>query len=47
MVFWQVRGGAEGEQERGAQENNIITIGWNKLPDLSTIMISLRLNNFG
>jgi predicted Mrr-cat superfamily restriction endonuclease len=37
MTLWVVRAGANGEQEQDALTNNIITIAWNDLPDLSTI----------
>jgi len=37
MSLWLVRAGRHGEQEQGALENNVITIGWNELPDLSNI----------
>jgi len=37
MTLWVVRAGDEGQQEKGAIENNIVTIGWNRLPDLSII----------
>jgi restriction system protein len=33
--LWVVRAGKEGEQERAALENNVVTIGWNEFPDLS------------
>ena len=32
-----VRAGRYGEQEGIALENNVVTIGWNELPDLSNI----------
>jgi len=32
-----VRAGKHGEQEQGALENDIVTIGWNELPDLSKV----------
>lgn len=35
MSLWMVRAGKHGEQEQGALENDIVTIGWNELPDLS------------
>ncbi len=35
--FWVVRAGGKGEEERIALDNNIITIGWNNLSDLSSI----------
>lgn len=37
MSLWLVRAGEYGEQEHGALENNIVTIGWNELPDLSAV----------
>ncbi len=37
MTFWLVRADKHGEQEEGALENNVVTIGWNDLPDLSKI----------
>ena len=37
MTLWLVRAGAHGDQEQGAYSNNIVTIGWNELPDLSNI----------
>jgi restriction system protein len=37
MSLWLVRAGKHGEQEQGAIENNIVTIGWNELPDLSNV----------
>ena len=37
MTFWLVRAGKHGEQENGAIKNNVITIGWDELPDLSKI----------
>lgn len=37
MTFWLVRADKYGEQEEGALENNVVTIGWNDLPDLSKI----------
>jgi len=45
MPFWLVRAGKYGEQEQDALEKNIITIGWNDLPDLSTIKIKDELEN--
>ena len=35
MTLWLVRAGAHGEQEQGAYDNSIVTIGWNDLPNLS------------
>lgn len=37
MSLWLVRAGRHGEQEQGALENEVVTIGWNDLPDLSDI----------
>jgi restriction system protein len=40
QALWVVRAGKEGEQERAALENNLVTIGWNEFPDLSLIKIN-------
>lgn len=37
MGLWLVRAGKHGEQELGALEKSVVTIGWNDLPDLSNI----------
>jgi len=37
MSLWLVRAGRHGEQEHGALENNVVTIGWNELSDLSNV----------
>ena len=37
MTLWLVRAGRRGEQERGALDHEVVTIGWNELPDLSNI----------
>src|ERR1044071_2015705 len=37
MTFWMVRAGRHGEEEQQALTNNVVTIGWNKLPDLRGI----------
>ena len=37
MSLWTVRAGKNGEQEQGALENNVVTMLWNELPDLSDI----------
>lgn len=37
MAVWLVRAGRRGEQEQIALDNNLVTIGWNELPDLSGI----------
>ena len=35
--FWVVRAGGKGEEEKIALDNNVITIAWNELPDLSSL----------
>jgi restriction system protein len=35
LAFWLVRAGRHGEQEQGALEHNVTTIGWNDMPDVS------------
>jgi len=37
MSLWLVRAGRHGEQEQGALEHNVVTIGWNEFSDLSDI----------
>ena len=37
MTFWVVRAGKHGEQEQEIFEDNVISIGWDNLPDLSQI----------
>ena len=37
MALWLVRAGPHGEQEQGALEHNVATIGWNEIPDVSKI----------
>jgi len=37
IALWVVRAGRSGEQEKAALQNNIITIGWNELDNLSSI----------
>lgn len=37
MALWIVRAGRKGEQEDSAIKNNVVAIGWNELPDLSSI----------
>jgi restriction system protein len=37
MALWMVRAGRNGEQEEGALEHGVVAIGWNELPDLSSI----------
>jgi len=38
MALWMVRAGRHGEQEQRAIEKNFVTIGWNELPDLSSVV---------
>jgi predicted Mrr-cat superfamily restriction endonuclease len=35
MALWLVRAGAHGDEEQGALEHNVATIGWNEMPDVS------------
>jgi len=37
MALWLVRAGPHGEEERGALQHNVATIGWNEMPDVSKI----------
>lgn len=37
MSLWLVRAGKHGEQEQGALDNSVVTIGWNEFDDLSKI----------
>ncbi|MET3575510.1 restriction endonuclease [Bhargavaea ullalensis] len=37
MTLWLVRAGKNGEQEESALTNNVAVIGWEELPDLSSI----------
>lgn len=37
MALWLVRAGKNGEQEEVALEQNVVTIGWSELGDLSAI----------
>jgi len=37
MSLWMVRAGSYGEQEQGALDNGVVTIGWNRFADLSNI----------
>jgi len=41
-----VRAGRYGQQEQGALDNNVVTIGWNKLPDLSNIKTKEEFTKF-
>jgi len=43
MSLWLVRAGKYGEQEQGALENDVVTIGWNELPDLSNVKTRVEL----
>ena len=45
MALWLVRAGKYGENEHHALEKNIVTIGWNEIPDLSTITAKKDLEN--
>lgn len=37
MSLWMVRAGSYGEQEQGALDNGVVTIGWNRFADLSNV----------
>ncbi len=37
MTFWMVRAGSHGEEEQDALDKNLVTIGWNDIPDLRNI----------
>jgi predicted Mrr-cat superfamily restriction endonuclease len=37
MTFWMVRAGRHGEEEQEALDNNLVTIGWNKIQKLGNI----------
>ena len=43
MSLWLVRAGKHGEQEQGALENHVVTIGWNELTDLSKVKTKSEL----
>ena len=45
MTLWVIRAGKHGEQEHDALENNVCTIGWNELPNLSNIDNVQELTN--
>ena len=45
ISLWVVRAGRKGQQEKAALQNNIITIGWNELDDLSKDFLN-RLQRF-
>ncbi|HJT47528.1 MAG TPA: hypothetical protein VJ729_05040 [Nitrososphaeraceae archaeon] len=37
MALWLVRAGPHGEEEHGALQHNVATIGWNEMPNVSKI----------
>jgi restriction system protein len=43
LTLWLVRAGEHGDQEPGVLDNKIVAIGWNKLPDLSSIQDKEKL----
>ena len=43
LSLWMVRAGKHGAQEAIAIHNGIITIGWNDLPDLSSLKTKAEL----
>lgn len=45
MTLWLVRAGKHGDQEQGAYNNKVVTIGWNELPDLSNIKSEEQLED--
>jgi len=45
MSLWLVRAGRHGEQEQGALENSVVTIGWNEFSDLSNVKTREELHN--
>jgi len=45
MSLWLVRAGRYGEQEQGALEHSIVTIGWNGFSDLSNIQTREELHD--
>ncbi len=45
MAVWVVRAGRRGEQEQIALDNNVVTIAWNDLPDLSAVQDREELAN--
>lgn len=46
MNLWLVRAGPHGEQEQIALEENVVTIEWNELPDLSKFKNRVDLATF-
>ncbi len=46
MALWLVRAGAHGDEEQGALQYNVATIGWNEIPDNSKIDNKEHLGNF-
>lgn len=45
MAVWLVRAGKYGEREQTALEKGVLVIGWNELPDLSTVQSREALAN--
>jgi restriction system protein len=45
MALYMVRGGRQGEQEQTILQNDIVAIGWNRLPDLSKIKTRAELKD--
>jgi hypothetical protein len=45
MAVWLVRAGRRGEQEQSALDHNLVTIGWNELPDLSSVTAKRALTD--
>ncbi|WP_223813669.1 restriction endonuclease [Geobacillus zalihae] len=43
MAVWLVRAGRYGEQQEAALEHGVAVIGWNELPDLSSIQTKEQL----
>ncbi|WP_256832547.1 hypothetical protein [Parageobacillus thermoglucosidasius] len=43
MAVWLVRAGRNGEQQEAALEHGVAVIGWNELPDLSSIQTREQL----
>lgn len=45
MALWLVRAGSRGEREQVAMDKGIITIGWEKMPNLSTFKDRVQLQS--
>lgn len=45
MSLWLVRAGRDGEQQEAALQYGLATIGWNELPDLSSVASKEELRN--